>query len=80
MRLSDRDLEKLYNEFLDEAYPTCSIAGLEYSTSDALKRIDPTAYRCGFADWLDAEVSNETIFEVEGEYFDEDPSGSEGDL
>jgi hypothetical protein len=43
--------EKDYDEFLDEVYGDVQIAGLKYSTSLALKEIDPVAYRCGFADW-----------------------------
>lgn len=68
-KLTDQDLESRYDDMLDEAYPDLTIAGLSYSTSNALKEIDPTAYRCGFNDWLDSEVG-ETVFEVGGEYFD----------
>lgn len=68
---SEYDLEKMYNDFLDEAYPECKIAGYDYSTSEALKEIDPTAYRCGFTDWLDSECQAGNIFEHrDGEYYD----------
>lgn len=68
---SERDLERMYDDMLDEVYPDCQIAGLTYSTSHALKELDPTAYRCGFNDWLDGELG-ESIFEhADGEYYDE---------
>jgi hypothetical protein len=49
--ITDYDLEELYEEFLDECYGTVTIGGYEYSTSDALKSVDPTAFRCGLNDW-----------------------------
>ena len=42
-----------YDEFLDEAYGEVEIAGMTFSTSYALKELDPTAYRCGFNDYTD---------------------------
>lgn len=59
--LADWELEGRYDEYLDEVYPSVSVAGYEYSTSRALKEIDPTAYRCGFVDWLDAEIKEGTL-------------------
>ena len=44
-----------FDETLDEVYREAQIAGVTYSTSYALKKIDPTAYRVGFLDWLDSE-------------------------
>jgi hypothetical protein len=74
MKLNDYELHKLYDDFLDEVFPECSIAGGSYCTSRALKELDPIAYRCGFADWLDAEVSDGRLFEKGGEYYDEEPT------
>lgn len=53
--MSEYQALKMYNDFLDECYPNCKIGPYEYSTSRAMEEIDPTAYRCGFNDWLDAE-------------------------
>lgn len=72
--LMDYKLEEMYDDFLDEVYPECPIAGLNYSTSKALKEVDPTAYRCGFSDWLDAQCSDGALFEHDGDYYDEDPN------
>ena len=75
-KLSESDLELLYENMLDEVYGEVKIAGYEYLTSDALKELDPTAYRCGFSDWLDSELG-ETIWELDGEYYDADPEEGE---
>ena len=47
--------EKEYDEFLDEVYGIVKVCEYEYNTSQILKEVDPTAYRCGFVDWLDSE-------------------------
>ncbi len=47
-----------YDEMLDECYGTVTVAGFEFDTSRALKDLDPVAYRCGYVDWLDAEIEN----------------------
>lgn len=54
-KYSRRQLEDMYDDFLDEIYPEANICGYEYSSSRALKEIDPTAYRCGLNDWADSE-------------------------
>jgi hypothetical protein len=42
--------EDQFNEWLDEIYGTINIGGLEYSTSQALKAVDPIAYRVMMSD------------------------------
>jgi len=71
--MSEYDLKEMYDEMLDGVYGEVSIGGLTYLTSRAMKEIDPVAYRCGFGDWLDSQLSEGILFEVNGEYFDEDP-------
>lgn len=53
--LSEYELAGMYDDMLDDVYGDVEIAGLTYSTSHALKEVDPIAYRVGFSDWLDAE-------------------------
>jgi hypothetical protein len=69
-RLYDGDLKQLFDEFLDEQYELIKVAGLEYQVSDVLKSVDPVAYRCGLADWLDAMVEDRIIKEVDGKYYE----------
>ena len=46
--------EEQYDEFLDQAYGDVKICELSYSTSQALKSVDPTAYRIGMGDYEDS--------------------------
>jgi len=47
--------EQDYDDVLDEIYGTVEIAGHLYTTSEALKAVDPIAYDNGFNDWLTSE-------------------------
>jgi hypothetical protein len=60
--LTDNELERMYDQFLDEVYEPVKIAGLSYSTSEALKEIDRTAYDQGFIDWLDSQVNDSNLY------------------
>ena len=40
-----------YDNWLDDCYGEVGVAGMTYSTSYALKELDPTAYNCGKADY-----------------------------
>lgn len=53
-----------YDDYLDEMYPEITIAGHNYSMSNALKKIDPVVYRCGLLDYARAlfcEIEEEEI-------------------
>lgn len=64
MKLTQRDIELAYNDFLDGCYgEAVNIAGNFYCTSDALKEVDPTAYRCGLADYVDSQLTDGVWFE-----------------
>lgn len=43
--------EEDYDNFLDDIHGDVSICGYDYSASEALKSIDPVAYRCGKNDY-----------------------------
>lgn len=53
--ISERDAHQRFDEFLDEIHGTVKCGELEWDMSRVLKEMDPTAYRCGLNDWLDAE-------------------------
>jgi hypothetical protein len=70
MDMTDR-LDEMYAEFLDECYPPVIVAGLEYDVSHTLARLDPVAYRCMYADWLDGQICDGYLFEhSDGSYHD----------
>lgn len=53
--ITEDDAIELYENMLRECYgETVNIAGLDYDICDALKSLDPTAYRCGMVDYLDS--------------------------
>jgi hypothetical protein len=58
----------LYADMLDECYPDCEIAGMSFTTSRALKELDPTAFRCGEVDYIDSL----SLVEIDGDYYEQD--------
>lgn len=51
---TESELMDLYDASLDEMGDV-EIGGFKYGAAYTLKEVDPTAYRTGFSDWLDAE-------------------------
>lgn len=66
--------DEMFNDMLDECNEEVNICGYKYSPSYALKEIDPTAYRCGMADYLDSCSCDDTIH-----YIDLDDCNSNGE-
>ncbi len=52
-----KDLEA-YESMLDDCYPLVRFGDLTYLPSQVLKAVDPTAFRCGFLDYMDAQERN----------------------
>ena len=63
-----RDMNSAYREMLDDSYSFKSVGGpfACMQPSRVLEECDPTAFRCGFNDWLDSEE----VTEIGDEYFD----------
>lgn len=57
-RFSESDIEEAYREWLDEAYGSVSVAGMEFDTSRLLEEVDPIAFRVGCSDF-DSEYYTE---------------------
>ena len=60
---------KVRNEFereLTGAYGTVTVCGFEYEAGDALRTLDPVAFGCGVADWLDARERDGDLRRIEG--------------
>lgn len=73
--LTPLDTEELYADMLDDCYGECEIAGMTFSTSRALKELDPTAFRCGMVDYIDSL----SLIEIEGDYYEQDAVEQERD-
>lgn len=59
------ELRDAYNNWLDEVCEPVKIGTLEYSPSEVLAEVDPTAYRVTFADYLDM-LEEEQKLEADG--------------
>jgi len=68
--LVDIDIDKLYEQMLDECYPEIDIIGLKYSPSQCQKEIDPCAFRCGVNYYIDSLCEDNELIEIDNEYFD----------
>ena len=44
--------KKMYDEMIDEVTECCSLCK-QYGAARILEELDPTAYRCGFNDYID---------------------------
>ena len=67
--IQDYMLDSLFREDLDELLPEVEIGALTYAPSRALYNIDPIAYRVEFSNWLDAELEEDRLVEVDNEYY-----------
>ena len=63
-----RDMDAAYREMLDDSYSFEKVGGpfACMLASDILEHVDPTAFSCGFSDYLDSEQ----VTEIGDEYFD----------
>lgn len=52
--LTSEEQEAMYADMLDEIYGEVTVAGYTYNTSRILKEVDPIAFRCGVADYIDS--------------------------
>lgn len=64
------NVEKLYDEMLDECFSFQSVGGIfaHMSPSRVLAECDPTAYRCGMNDY----VYNLELIEIGSDYYKQD--------
>ena len=54
IELDPDDVADQFDESLDESIQEIEIGCLTYSPSHVLKKMDPTAYRCGLIDFIDS--------------------------
>lgn len=63
----------LFDEFLDEVYPTCFEDWLDIPASEVLPRCDPVAYAIAYYDWVVAQWDGKFYPEPSTEVLDTDP-------
>lgn len=70
--ITDEKAYEMYDNFLDEM-GTVEISNLKYNASRVLKELDPTAYNCGFTDYVDSLLDSDV--RVEGHTTEEETEG-----
>ena len=70
-RFAENMADETYDDMLDETYGEVEIAGMTYYTSNALRRIDPTAYRCGVSDYESSIISEADTIEIDEDEIDD---------
>ena len=66
--LSEYELERMFDEYIDDVEGQVQIMGYEYYVSNIMKDVDKVVYREAFLEWLNSEVENGHIREVNGDY------------
>lgn len=64
------DTEESYNQMLEDCYgETTKIGFLTYSTSSAIKELDPIAYDLGKSDYESSLIEDGTLIEIGSHYY-----------
>ena len=73
--LDENDQKERYDDYINERTGRIEIAGIELSVDAAriLEEYDPTAYDCGFSDWLDGELKAGIFLDAESSDPDDFP-------
>lgn len=58
--MSDRELEEMYDEILNDSYGEIKLGYLTFSPADIIKNCDPIAYRVGLSDFESTFETDET--------------------
>ena len=63
------DTEAAYLDTLNECYEPVKICGYTYDAGDALKSLDPIAFRCGEVDYISSMLEDGTWVEINGDFY-----------
>ena len=64
--MTEYELGQQYDEMLNDVYGLSKIGGYEYDTAQALREVDPIAYRVGMADYADSLMTDDDTLIIEG--------------
>jgi len=67
--IGDYALDNMTEEFLNEIYGEISVCGYEYSAGNALKDLDPCAFRQAVQEYADNQVSDGFWVELHGQLY-----------
>lgn len=66
--LTPLDTSDMYRTMLEDCYGEIEVAGLTFSAARIIEELDPTAFRCGEADYIDSL----SLVEIQGDYYEQD--------
>jgi hypothetical protein len=69
-KLTESDLEDMFDNYLDDLVNPIKIGRYEYSASMALYKIDKIAYNEELSNYIDYLLSEGEIKEQDGEYYE----------
>ena len=64
--MTEYELEQQYDDMLNDVYGLSKIGGHEYDTAQALRQVDPIAYRVGLHDYADSLMTDDDTLVIEG--------------
>jgi len=73
--LTPLDTSDMYRTFLEECYGEITLGNLTFSAARIIEELDPTAFRCGEADYIDSL----SLVEIQGDYYEQDAVEQERD-
>ena len=62
--LNDYELERMFDEHLDDVEGQVQIMGYYHYVSNAIKKIDPVAYKQEYHNWIDSQVKDGYLREL----------------
>ena len=68
---TDDMLKDQYRDALCETYGAIDVCGMQMDAARVLEDMDPTAFTCGFVDWLDSETGGDLV-EHDNKYYRRD--------
>lgn len=63
--LTDRELESLYDQMLDDCYVGINVCGYDYLPSEVLKAVDKVAYDVGLSEYISSLLEDGQCIENE---------------
>jgi len=66
--LTPLDTSDMYRTMLEDCYGEIKIGDLTFSAARIIEELDPTAFRCGEADYVDSL----SLVEIQGDYYEQD--------
>lgn len=68
--LTPFDVERAFDDMLDESYPEPTVGNCSCSPSRFMREMDPTMHRCGVSEYADSLIGDTITDEIDGEYYD----------